>query len=479
MPIDLSLLDPASPRFFQVLRSSVQKLTRDQIPDYFSTLADLLASEDMDVRSAVAEALCDFFSQNPPSVQTFQTNRCLRQIPISEEFLAVCQFLAATSPNCLNAVCRQLLNAAAEFPGHVLSIIAVYSRQFDELHDPWPVIDLLFSQSSVFGALGTAENFLRLLSYLVQFDAFAAQKAQAAWDCVVEVLELKSVAVVCSGYSALIHIAGSGEGEIENFPIDLVTKHLRLASRPNGKFQAILPCAISLLLHVPAPEPTPALIQALLLVAETNVRGTVVLISLIQQQAAAATLVTDTTWLSKELPTLVDTIRILGAVLIHAELRQSITAADELPGFLNRVTKLPEGLTIIAILVRRLVLDAAALRRFSRARFLQSYFRLALTHENPGVAQAGLLVVKTIAGVGYTAELDLAAADIVNMIRTGTALTKAALSVGPTLCEHPTCLAVFRKLKLAAALRRVRNVPQCQDLAELLLDAVEPQDAFD
>jgi hypothetical protein len=83
----------------------------------------------------------------------------------------------------------------------------------------------------------------------------------------------------------------------------------------------------------------------------------------------------------------------------------------------------------VSILFRRLVPDAAFLRKRVAGRFFHQYFLLILSDGNPGVVPSGLLIMKTVAQIGDIKDLDAVATAIVNLVK---GIRRIVLNVGKT-----------------------------------------------
>jgi hypothetical protein len=122
------------------------------------------------------------------------------------------------------------------------------------------------------------------------------------------------------------------------------------------------------------------------------------------------------------------------------------------------IVELPDGLKHVSIFLRRVALNVPFLRRLRASVFFQKYFSPVLSDANSGVVQSGLLIVKTVAQIGYVKDLDDTATAIVDLVKTDMkGITTIALNIGKTLCSRPKCGTVFERLKFRPTLKATRR----------------------
>jgi hypothetical protein len=475
MPFDLDLLDPRSPNFFQLLRDSPDTVANRQRNDYFSVLLRLLESDSADVRLASIQALCDFLSLSSGNLSAARSGNFLRRIPRCEESLDLFHFLASCqSADVLNDGFQPLADLIADFPGPVLHVIAIYAKQFESIRNPWPVLDLLFRHSTAFCGRVTADNYVAVLGFMTRFDRFLSEKAQDAWDGVCRVLSVKNIALVSAAYGVLARIAVGAKRKIRNFPTEFAVGHLGKGLNSGDRFVGLVRSVVSLLLRVRPRAPPEDLISLLLTHGETNLRGTLVLMKLAEVEATSRILVRAMGWLSKGLPSMMDTIRLFCVVLCHTDLRPVVTAPPELPGFLKAVMDVADGLKLLSVILRRLALNEQFIKTLSDEGFFNAYFARALGDANAGTVQSGLIVVRLVAEICYIPDLDQAAGIVVDIVKGDTdGLTNAALNVTLPLCNHQKCVAVFQRRKFQAVLIRTEQNRKYRDWAEAFIDALD------
>ena len=465
-----ALVDPTSKRFLQTVQISPSRVSRSQLGEYFQVMIDnYYEVRSRDVKKEVLLAICRTISKGEKYAKKFG-EQFLPSLGIDEMTLNVVYLMAERLPSSLNAIEKEIEAAIATFPKQILWIICVYSQKFEEMDNPWPIVELLLSHVNEFKVKELAEDYVSLLAYLVNLsDEFCAERGQECWDAICEVMQIKNEDIVIRCYAALTKIADT-MGTVDNFPTALVCRHLRRVNLQRS--------CVSLLLHTQPKKVTENLVASLLVLAQKELKVTLVLMKMASVRSNAQVLLANTEWLTWKLPTPIDTMRLFAVILGHKMLRPQIAEKPQIPQFLLNLLDLSacEILNVICTFMRRLPLTVEIVQNMSDCGLFQSYFEMSLENENMGVVQSGLLVANTVAKVAYVTEFDYVVEQIVSFVRNKSAMMSIALTVGVTLCRYSECIAAFKRNRFESLLRRRQQDESLESLTRKFLAHMEKRE---
>ena len=160
-------------------------------------------------------------------------------------------------------------------------MLAVYADRFEEVNNPWPMLDLLLTKSAQFQRPELVENYISVLQYLCRrFPDYRRERGDACWRRVCGALATRSESVVTTAYYGLCAIAEatSSVGLGETFPMEWILKHIKKAP--------LQPPIVSLLLRRIPPANAPGtedLVRALVGIAEQTEKGCYILMKMAKE----------------------------------------------------------------------------------------------------------------------------------------------------------------------------------------------------
>ena len=353
-------------------------------------------------------------------------------------------------------------------PKKALTLIALYSQQFSEIDNPWPIVDLLIQEGQYFLTQDVATDYVTLLAFLnKKYVEYKNGRAQHCWNQVCSMLVSSDRATLRACYGGLCAIAaGYSEGPL---PLEIVSAHIRLPEMQDAVLSMLNVATLS-----ESDSSNKKLLMALLAASETNVKAALVLMKLCCSFKAARTLLDIGGWISKSLPTPTDTLRIFLVILRHRDLREQIAASPDFVQFLIRILELERGgmVPVACTIIRRVPLSKDLVVSLSKSGFLKAFYS-APEDDNDGLTQhSKLLLTDTICRVCYAKEY-LAMCDKVSAIITsGGEFTDAASLVAVRLCDFPACRQRMRELRLDSFFRKKRGDAKLGQIASRFLRTI-------
>ncbi|OHS99957.1 hypothetical protein TRFO_33525 [Tritrichomonas foetus] len=454
--------------FLKELTGIPGNLTPENAEEFFSTAINLLRADIPESSmSRLIVAICKSI-QTQQFLDLFVENKYALKLPfnrpfLQEQILDLIYIMVNFSPRSitrkLSKKFQKLIKSNAR---KCLTVLALFGKQFERILDPWPMLDLLFKESSYFRKQDCVDDYISLLVYLCQkYDDFKESRQQHCWGSICEALNSENDSTLITSYYALCSIYELNPVIVSSFqfPSVAVAIHLR---KP-----AVSRAAMSLLFRTQPTCPAPGVVQALISIAQTEVNANLILAKMAMNKETASILVHDATWMTKELPTVVDTMRIFAAVLSHVGIRAKIMKKPEsIDFFRSTIAVKHEGvLSAVCTFIRRLGITKEYCNQLSKSEFLSQFFVTAFesddvdNSDNEILIKSTLLLIDTLAKVCFVRELVDCCDYVAKIINSDSEFTSTACKVAVELARYNKCAIRFKQLKITEFFERKQKDP--------------------
>lgn len=353
-------------------------------------------------------------------------------------------------------------------PKKSLTIIALYCQHFVEIENPWPMIDLLIQEGALFNIPNVAPDYISLLAFLnKKYVEYRSGRAQHCWNQMISMLSATDNQSLISCYGGLCTIAEFYPGG--GLQIDLVALHLKDSELQNSVLSMLNVATLN-----ENDASSKKLISALMDVAETNVKATLILMKLGCIFTAAQTIFSMTGWVNKKLPTTTDTLRLFLVLLRHKDLREEIAESPDFVEFLKQIISMdrPGVVPIACTIIRRVPLSKDLALNLSKSGFLKQFYDVPEDGDDGLTQHSKLLLTDTICRVTYVREYVSICDKVAEIIRENGEFTDSALLVAVKLCKYQRCKNRFKELKLDAFFKKNPIKPKLQSVAKNFLKAM-------
>ena len=232
----------------------------------------------------------------------------------------------------------------------------------------------------------------------------------------------------------------------------------------------------SLLLTCESIPVVPLLVSRLLQDAQTaqGATSTAILLKYSDSSAAhASSLVTDLSWLAKELPTAQDTYRLFLSVFSWECTRQILAQSENFFVMLKNSAEKGnnELLYSISCVLQRTPMNADSVNRASASGFIRIYLDRTLSSPDFNIVGHGALVAKRIASCGYARELPNATAKMLERLRANSReLGDILLRIFVDLSAHPQCMDILKRAGMVKYYESIQNRPPYDKYARIFLE---------
>ena len=381
----------------------------------------------------------------------FQTTLPYNQKNLTDGVLEVLYVLVTRAPQAFNQdVADGFSRMIVRRPRKALLIISIYATYFEQLDNPWPLLDDLINGQRRFSVDECAKEYVLLLAYLVKtYRGFRRGRAKACFDCVAQNLESEDEDVINATYSALADIVSLEQNVI--VPFREVRAHLR--------FEQFQDTILDFLLVAPLNFDdiyNAKFLSQLLKIGRENEKATLILMRLAEDVKVAQALVDQAKWMKSDLPTPVDTLRLFLVVFKQLSMRPIIGKKPEFIQFLNNLNDVADEVShsLICTIIRRIDLTPDLIHKMSKAGFIASFLGNADEIGTDNSHYSGILFADTIAKISFTKELVPMCETCANLIQEGGENLSPAIKLATDLCVYARCVDKFQKLRLAPYLER-------------------------
>lgn len=370
--------DFKSSKFNEVLESAPLMLPRKFQKQFLHHIVEVLKKPEVEdnIKSKILNCIKLCFGIES-RVKDFVDENLYLSLPYSNSVFSdyifdIMYYIFVYFPQSINnkmvSIIKSLIKQNAE---KCLVLFCIYGHSFNIVDNPWPVTDLLFSETSLFSQERFIPNYVSILSYLNRFSrTFKTNRSKHSWNQICTILaSCNTDESILSCYKGLITISDTTTNH--QIPIDSINNHIT-----NKTFQDTI---LSLLLISDLTEKESTSIRFLrnlVCVCKTNSRCSIVLMKLCDNFNTAKSLLQNTDILIENLPTPECTLKIVLSICKHKELRDSLPKnANFVPFLISLINEnIKNVISIICTLLRRLPLCDEFLLNLSEQEFFHKYF---------------------------------------------------------------------------------------------------------
>jgi hypothetical protein len=462
--------DPSDRNFLSVLRSVPDFLTLEDCEHFFNVIlshfvsrANLTKARGKAILSTITTLLA-----NGIYTSRFIRRRFLSHLPIGLPEYAggvfdILMLLTTQKPELLDESFVPLFTRQLPLsPRKSLTIIARYGHCFEDLDDPWPLLDLLFTQWEVLATPGTAIDCVSLLVFLCRtFPDFRQPRAKHSWLRICELLDTDDPSVLKTCYAALFAI--SGIHKIEFLPLRQIIRHLQWPELVEFVLPLLLVCW-----RIPCDE---KILRVLVGLSRRDAAATLVLMKLSGTEQNATFLIENNKWFDLPMPTTLDTLKLVFVAINYRRLRGAVARSPRLVPLLVRgVLEVNVAhMAMVTGIVRRVRMTKKLAAELARTEMFAGFFVKPKGKCDWDLADKTLFdFFRQVAQVTYVPEL-LSACEVASLQveRDG----PMAVEAGEFLvvaCRYRRCREVMRNLEIERTYaERTRNRRLAQHAAQL------------
>ena len=464
--IDIDALsDPRSFSFKQELKRAEKDLPKLQSRQFFTIIAEYLKDGcDPGITESVLLSLQKVLQRKEPR-EMFISLELHKILPLQTERLIdstidVYQVLFENAPKVFDNWFRDsMIFLIGKRPTKAIILLSYYAKAFENLVDPWALVDLMIEKAQTFIRNGAGAELVSTLFFLCyNFDDYAKYRLKQAMHVFTKSLESQDNKVVSLSYNSLAHFFSP------KIKVDygLITEHLLIPE--------LAPFALSLLVRINDIPALPELIKALLKSAETYQEANLCLVKIAALEEGSTYLLRKSSWMCKMLPTLDDTLRLFLAIMTHQNLRQIICRTHNAIEFLKTLSK-DDGLTIfLATIIRKLEPDKKTFSEMKEEGIVKHFIRSALKNENEKTETSILFALYTLGEVGFAPEFVDYGEKLKETILENGKNAINAISVVTLLSRYGPCAAKFGELKLHKLFKKLLNDEDYKEYAEEFME---------
>ena len=351
-------------------------------------------------------------------------------------------------------------------PKKTLVLISIYCQFFDELENPWPLVDMLFNGEQYFTNEECCADFLNLLTFLCrEFPSFREGRYHECAEISTRCLKSDDVDVIESSYNCLATICSHKDD------IDVPVKQVRIHIRAKDVQESV----INFLMVAPHFDCANAkFLKHLLKIAQDNVNATLVLMKIATDDEVAQMLVDDSRWMNADLPTPEDTFRLFLVVFSKKNLRNKISRTPEFVDVLQSLVDFKQVAMLIATctILRRVKLTVELVKRLSSQTLIASFLETADEIGTPDATYASILLCDTITKVCFTKEFTTFCEVLVETCESEDENFSKAVTLAIDFCQHEKCCNKLRKCRMSDVLKKSEfaNKKKVKELIAILDD---------
>ena len=438
--------NPRSCEFLDALETAHETLTDGQLRPFFHLIARVFSSdttsevllsvltalERLMTRMAAMKALvrCNiirYFPYDDPKL----FDACLNVLyPIFETMPEVFQVDFAP-------ILTLILNRSLE---KGLILISFFAKAFNTIEDPWSVLDLLIKFERVFIKSDVSYEYISLLYFLCfNFSNFKQSRIGVCRKIFTNFLNCRDKSTVNIAYKAICGLYD----DLFEVPIERIEQDLCDAD--------LCYPALSVLMRLKRIPPEKELIYSLLSLAQTHKEATLLLLKILKTSVdCAKTMLLKPKWMTRELPTASDTMRLFLSIMKFKNIRSYVSTIAEVPEFLSLLINADDHICLVSLpsICKRLQFTKDTLQTLANAHFFPKLFEVVDELNDPIITQTSLDVVAQFANVGYLKDFLLIADKLKDYLQDDAPISRSAFNVLCALSNYPPCARLFKQMNL-------------------------------
>jgi len=469
-PTNLEVLRyPESMGFIEELDFSPDTLKSNQSVEFFEILLSYFANEiSLDlgnhILATISKVICVKEHLSVFVQQNFINKLPFNQKAFIDPIFDILYILVTLAPVSFNEeFSKQFGLLIRRGPQKSLTILALFSQHFDDIDNPWPIVDLLIQESSRFSSFDNIVNYVTLLAFLCRkFPDFCAERGKHCWHKISSIIvSAKDLHIIGAAYFSLYSITEVYQDGVA--PIDAIKIHIKIKELQDS--------ALTLLLAAPPKGKDSKDKQLLLLlisIAEKNRNATLVLIRMaLDFEFSEFLVVHSALWMTKELPTALETFRLFFSVFYHRDLRPLIKDSPNFVSLLKMVVEQENSstLSMICTIIRRIDITEEFIKQLSDSGFLNIFFSVSTKIGSNVSLHSTFLLIDTLAKVSYSREFLKMCDYVVDTIKERGELSEIAGMVAIQLCNYKKCLQAFQNKHLNEFFQKSTLTPKLKKIS--------------
>ncbi|OHT14714.1 hypothetical protein TRFO_02962 [Tritrichomonas foetus] len=352
-------------------------------------------------------------------------------------------------------------------PTKSLTLIANYALHFEYIRHPYSLLDVLINKYNVFLFSECASQFISLLSYLcTEIPDYRKNRSQKCWTLLAQFIEVGEATLVKQAFNELFAISKDNELIHSCFSflkVQQVVRHLKDKYLRDEVLSFIAVCADQF--------SNSDLISALVEEAKSDTKAALVLMKLVSQEGNAIFLLTDDAWMQEELPTFLDSLKIVFAALNHKKAQKIASKSRRLIPLLIKASETNKLQVIVMILgiLQKIELSDKKIQIMSKYGLFKNVIRVTDALHSDVADKVMYSIFECVSKTGYTAELlalaNLASGDIIK----GSELKNEALLLVRQMVKYTECIKQLEKEKLIRYFKKIRDQKQIDEISQQII----------
>jgi hypothetical protein len=469
------IADPRHADFFEQVRLAPHNLQENQAPGFFKTVlghcrGDLSIKYKKPILQSIYAVISIPRFRTPFVTGCFAEGLPFSDPEIVDDILNILWVLACQAPDSFDpTLCHSLKAVIHLRPLRYLQLVPLFSKDFNTLRDPWPFIDLLFTECELFSAAETCIKYGSVLGYLVvKYERFRDSRGEDAFQTVFALLDSPKVDILSHVYESLCLMA---EFVLRiDVPFDIIKDHLKIEELHNCILNFFLVIDLQNLQKLN----DPVFYRRLIRIGVKERRATLVLMRIADSDPIfAQSLAVVGVWMEKGLPDVVSTLQLFLVVFKNKDVRPEIARDPGFVTFLNNLVGANEPkLNFLALKILRRIEDIPPklVSDLSETGFISKFAEFDRTEEG---RKDYLLLLVTLGKCDVTREIISGCKKIKSYIREGDIGFGDSCLAAVELARQPKCAKLFKELGLVEIFRKLRKNPHTKVVAAQFLQVTE------
>jgi hypothetical protein len=464
-----AIADPRSRSFQSEMRKASRVLRKVQSREFMRAVAShfkqgrLHPSEMIVVLESLQQIL-----QQPYHLDMFVEMGIAESLPYDSDddvfslVLDVVQVLMAVRPGLFEHNFEsRMIDIIQRRPQKAIVLFGLFCKALGSISDGWDLVDLLLEYRKTFFQASYGSELVSILFFLVtNFPQFRESRLTRVLNVFCYGLRSKDTQTVSNCYHGLSQFYDEGI-KIES---GLIVMHLT--------DDALTGDCLDFVIRVRDVPCLPELVGSLLHCSETRVESTLCLLRIAAIEEGARLIIHRPMWMSRDLPTILDTFRLFLAVMMHLELRGVTSRLKEVHQLFIRLCEEDDSriLGSISSVISRFEIDELVIGEMSSSGFLRTFFDSAIAFGDDIALKSAISVLMKVSKVAFSREYLILCRKLKELMLSERDICDNAVAAAVRLSHYPICARKFKDLNVDRIFKRMLEDREYRRYAEEFLE---------
>jgi len=454
-PYHKNQIDPSNPLFGPSLITKASNTEKNDLMTLYQSLLPYMGPNSTNNTIKIILNAIIITLKSPESCKMLMDSKIIQNLPydssdLLDDIFDIINLLFSYSPSSFNENYLLLLSYLLnKDPNRFIVFISHYAKKFGEISNPWPILDLLLANYSLFFSLDCGSQYLSVLFYLnFNYSEYYQRRINECRPIFSRFMKSKVINSAKTAYNSIFSLYD----ELFNVSFDQIESDLK--SKEMNQY------ALGLLMKIPTIPANKQIINQVYKLARKNKNASLVLFKILEDEESAKLFVQIPSWICDELPTLSHTLRVFFSIMRHESLRAYISELDDITKLLVNISlsKDRQIMLCLSVAIKYIELNNQTISLLSNNGFFSNLMSRLQQSNDEGIKSIILDTISIIGKKWYVKELPLFFPNILSCFNMSKKVVMSAFQTLVSLSYQKNYIPKMKELQVLEAILAIDSV---------------------